>query len=50
MTQEQATTEIVVQKTQKVEALELLESKRAELKSLAKESEGLKVNGIEDKE
>lgn len=50
MTQEQATTEIVVQKTQKVEALELLESKRAELKSLAKESEGLKVNWIEDKE
>lgn len=36
MTQEQATTEIVVHK---VEALELLESKRAELKALAKESE-----------
>ena len=38
MTQEQATTEIVV-KSNKIEALELLESKRAELKALAKESE-----------
>ena len=43
MTAETTTTDIILSEPKNLEALELLESKRSELKELAKSSEGLKI-------
>jgi len=50
MTAETTTTDIIVSEPKNLEALELLESKRSELKELAKSSEGLKIKWVDDKD